>query len=365
MRRPALTVLALITIGGAAAPSTGSGQAPLRAQDSAAAARAVARSARAVEHAALVQRGRSDRFEQIDRQTRTVKIGATGEIDLANVAGDIIVTKGGGSEAKIDILKKSRARTEEEAREMLSLVQVDLAERPGRVEIRTRYPHEQMTRERRSIHVSVTYTIAAPAGARVTVKTISGEVRVTDIVGDLTLETVSGNIRISGANRINLAKTISGNVEIADTRSEAALDAGSVSGSVILNRVKARRMDVGTVSGNVGLTEVDCDRIDAHTMSGDIEFGGQLAKNGRYGLRTHSGNLRVLLAGTTGFEVDASTFSGNVRSDLPLAGQTPITSVGGPRGRGPRGQSLRGMFGDGSAVLELRTFSGDVLISKR
>ena len=52
------------------------------------------------------QRGRE---EQTERQTKTVKIGADGELSLANISGDITVTRGGGSEATIDIVKTARA----------------------------------------------------------------------------------------------------------------------------------------------------------------------------------------------------------------------------------------------------------------
>jgi DUF4097 and DUF4098 domain-containing protein YvlB len=339
MRKTVLMVVALLILGPAAAPAAGR---------------------------EASQRGRGgDRVEEVERLSKTVKIGATGEIDVVNFAGDIVVTRGGGSEAKIEMVKTARARTAQEAREMLPLVQIEVAERPGRVELRTRYPRDEpMMRGHRNVSVTVAYTIAAPPAARITLKTMSGNIRVSDIVGDLALEAVSGNVRVSGAARINVAKTLSGNVEIADTRSEAALDAGSVSGSVILNRVKARRMDLGTVSGNVMLSEVDCDRVDAHSTSGDIEFGGQLGKSGRYGLRSHSGNVRLVLAGSTGFEVEATTFSGTIRSDLPLTGQTPEARGGRGPGRLP-GQALRGLFGDGSAVVELRTFSGSIVITKR
>ncbi len=64
------------------------------------------------------------------------------------------------------------------------------------------------------------------------------------------------------------------------------------------------------------------------------------------------------MAGTPGFELDASSFSGNVRSDLPVTlprGQP----VGG--GHGP-GKKIRGTHGDGSAQLVLASFSGDIVI---
>ncbi len=53
-------------------------------------------------------------------------------------------------------------------------------------------------------------------------------------------------------------------------------------------------------------------------MSGNIEFDAPLTKGGRYEFTSHSGNVRIVLSGNTGFELDADTFSGSVRSDVPV-----------------------------------------------
>jgi DUF4097 and DUF4098 domain-containing protein YvlB len=106
---------------------------------------------------------------------------------------------------------------------------------------------------------------------------------------------------------------------------------------------------------------VQADRIDAHTTSGNASFSGQLAHNGRYELKSFSGEVRLYLSGDTGFELDASSFSGDVRSDLPIKVQG---SINGDDRRGRR-RSMHGTYGDGSAVLNVTTFSGSVVISKR
>ena len=67
---------------------------------------------------------------------------------------------------------------------------------------------------------------------------------------------------------------------------------------------------------------------------------------------------------TTGapFELDADTFSGSVRSDVPVT----LRSVGrtnGERRGSPR--AIRGTYGDASAVLAIRSHSGSVVITKK
>ena len=48
---------------------------------------------------------------------------------LANVSGDIVVTRGGGNEVSVEIIKTARGRTDDDARELLQLVQVEVVER--------------------------------------------------------------------------------------------------------------------------------------------------------------------------------------------------------------------------------------------
>jgi len=124
---------------------------------------------------------------------------------------------------------------------------------------------------------------------------------------------------------------------------------------VTLRKVAARRIDVGSVSGSVAVQDITCDRVEAHSVSGGVEFGGSLAKGGRYEFNSHSGDVRVVLAGSTGFELEASSFSGNIRSDLPIKLQGDVG----------RRRSMQGVYGDGSAVLSVTTFSGSVVISKK
>jgi hypothetical protein len=68
----------------------------------------------------------------------------------------------------------------------------------------------------------------------------------------------------------------------------------------------------------------------------------------------------VTPADTRGFTIEASTFSGDVRSDYPLT-VGPGNALTGPG----RNRSVRGSFGDAGATLTLQSFSGDIVIVKR
>jgi hypothetical protein len=307
----------------------------------------------------LYQQGRE---EQVDRQTRTLKLGTDGELSLANIAGDIVITRGNGGDATLEIVKTARARTADEARSMLGLVDVTVTERAGRAEVKTVYPggDEGRRENRRNMNVSVALTVTAPAGTRISANSVSGNVRVADIKGELSVNTVSGSVNVANAGRVESAKSVSGNVEVTDSQMDGGLEAQSVSGNVTLRKVSARRVEAGSISGNVVAQDIQSDHVQAHTISGNVEYSGNLAKSGRYEFNSHSGDVRITVGGNIGFELEASSFSGSVRSELLLTGQTRDDGDG-PRNR----RSLRGVFGDGSAVLNVTTFSGTVVVSKR
>ena len=97
----------------------------------------------------------------------------------------------------------------------------------------------------------------------------------------------------------------------------------------------------------------------------DITFTGRLVRNGRYEVLTQSGDIQFSPTGNDGFDLDVSTFSGDIRSDLTMTvNGTSRSTFDGRRGRGPW-RSLKGTFGDASAVITLRSFNGDIVVSKR
>jgi DUF4097 and DUF4098 domain-containing protein YvlB len=299
---------------------------------------------------------------QEERINRTLKLGGRGELTISNLVGDIVVTRRGGDEVQIEALKIARGRTEQDAREALPLVQVSVQERAGRGDASVTYPQEHWNNKRRNANVSVHFTISAPENTRLTIKTLSGDIKVSDIKGELALVTTSGDVAITNAGRVSEARSTAGNVELTSTTSENAIELTTISGDVIARQVKAPRIELETVSGRVVMENLEVARIDAQSITGTIDFTGRLARNGRYDFNSHGGTIRLALIGDTGFELDANSFSGEVRSDIPLKleeDEDPRTNRRGGR------RSMQGVFGDGSALIDVTTFSGSVVLTRK
>lgn len=290
--------------------------------------------------------------EQIDRQTRTLAIGPTGSLDLANISGDIRVRGGSGPQATVEIVRTSRGRTDADARLGLDEVVVEVTEESGGARVRARYPGN---RRRSPYSVSVSYTVTAPAGARLTAHTVSGDVTIEGIAGDVSIDVISGDIGVTGARSTLVAKAVSGDVTIDDVESAAGVEVTTINGDVTLRRVRADRLSVNGVSGDITATGVTASGADLKSMAGDVSYSGEISGSGRYQFQAHSGDLDLVLSGNAGFDLEARTFNGEIRpaSDLQM------TNVSTSR------RAFRGRVGGGGAVVEATTFSGSIVIRRR
>ena len=316
-------------------------------------------------YAGKVRREWSERYQDsrhgpeiTERFSKTVRIGRTGSFELSNVSGNVTITGGNGDEVRIDAVKRARSRDQSAAKTLLDELRIEVTELPNRVEVRTEHP-----RGRRNYVGSVDYTVTVPTGVDASIKVVSGDVRVMNVKGELRTESISGNVVASGAARLALAKSVSGDVDVTDAAGDA-LVITTVSGNLAGRNLKARAIELSSVSGNVVLTNVTCDRATVKTTSGNVEYDGALARAGRYEMHAHSGNVRLAVTNTTGFELEATTFNGDVRSDFPLTLRAGIE--GGGARKGPRfNRSIRGSYGDGGAIVMLKSFSGDIVVTKR
>jgi DUF4097 and DUF4098 domain-containing protein YvlB len=296
--------------------------------------------------------GRNNGPEQTERFSRKIRVGRDGRLSVENISGDVVVTGGSGDEISIEAVKRTRGD-----RGQLQNVSIEVEEIGGRVDVRTGHTG-------RNIRAWVDYQITVPPSISVEVQSISGDVRVTNVQGVVRGESVSGDVTMSGTPNLQTAKTVSGDVLLSGVSSGADLTAGSGSGDLTASDLKVRALELTSISGDMILTNVVCDRATAKSVSGNIEYAGRIIGSGRYEFNTHSGDVRLRLVNPGGFELNATTFSGSIRSDMPLVLRGSERDQGA-RGRGATNRAMRATFGDGSATLLVRTFSGDIVLMER
>jgi len=328
---------------------------PSRAREAQREARERAREARRAAQQAANQ--------QTETFSRTVPLQANGRVTVQNISGHIDITTGSRPEVVISAVKRTPGPRSE-----LSRVQIEVDAARDRVDVRTVYQDRGRSENNR---VSVDYTVTVPASAAVELKSVSGDLKVTGVQGSVFAEAISGDIVTTGTPRVEVAKSVSGDVEIADVSTDRALSAETISGHLRGSNIKARELVMKTVSGEIVVSDATADRVTAHSVSGSVEYNGSISRGGSYDFNSHSGPIRLTIPENSGFRLTASTFSGNISSDLPLTlgGTRGGQVIVGGRGRGRRGPngngSIQATAGDGSASIEIHSFSSDVTISKR
>jgi DUF4097 and DUF4098 domain-containing protein YvlB len=182
----------------------------------------------------------------------------------------------------------------------------------------------------------------------------SGTVKVGGIQGSLTVKALSGDVFASDIGAGSDLSVASGNVVVKGVGGNARVYA--LSGDSHLECVKGRA-EVSNASGNITLVNVTGD-VEVGTASGDLSFTGPIRSDGKYRMKTTSGNVTMVIQDAPpGFSVALSSYSGEMETEFPI-------SVNDPLQRGPVNRKLVGRFGEGPAEIVLASFSGTIRLAK-
>ena len=309
---------------------------------------------------------------QTEELVRTIPMEPGGRFTLRNVEGEITVTGVDGDDLTIRATKRASRRGGDD--DALDRVEIEIEERNNQVIVETDYPRHRRSfleslgdllgggrRERRETLVAVDYRVAMPRGAGVSIESFSGDVTVEAVDGETRVETVSGDVRLTSLARLVAVESFSGDLELTDVRAGDALTARTVGGRIDIDKVRAPRLEVKSFSGAVALRGWSLGESKVETVSGAVTFDGVLAADGRLGIRSHSGSILLTVPDGSGFELEAESFSGSLRSDIPV-----LAGAGDPTRRttvlGVGSRAIRGTAAGGGARLELFTISGDIAI---
>jgi hypothetical protein len=269
----------------------------------------------------------------------TVRVGQSGAVDLTLVTGPVTVTAWNRADVRV------RAYSE---RLPLRFEATGGTVRVYSPRTRTRSAGEQRLE------------VFVPAGTRVTATSVSGDVSVRGMRGEVDARSTSGDVDVQGGARRVALQSVSGDVRASAV--DGDVRAQSVSGDVTLDDVGGE-VDAKTTSGGVTLRRARLSRLRAETVSGDVAYDGALARDGRYDLSSHSGEIRLALPAGAGAALSLRTYSGTIDSNVPLTLQPNALSSPAPAGS-RSGRRLEFTLGGGGARVTAESFSGSITIAK-
>jgi Putative adhesin len=293
--------------------------------------------------------------ETTEPYSRKFPAGKASVLLLVNISGNVEVSPGTGDQIEVQALKRVWAPNAEEGKKRLADVSVEPYATGNRVELRVEHNPRRNTG-----NVDVEFVIKVPPDGSVDLRSVSGDIRVTNVKGEVRAQIGgNGNLSLEGTPRVALAKTVGGDIQITNAGADTQLSLSTVGGNILAQTLNARILELNTVRGDVKLTGWTGDRANLRTLDGDLDLTASLAKGGRYEIESHSGNIRLSLPEQPGFELEANTYNGRIRVDFSIRSEGPIRD----QERGPR--FIRGTYGDGGSSLRVQTFSGDIVVTRR
>ncbi len=196
------------------------------------------------------------------------------------------------------------------------------------------------------------FEVSLPAGVRVDMEALSGNLVIRDVSADVNASTVSGNIEVTNVGGRTRIEAVSGHIKATGLRGGVNVDA--TSGVITISDVDGEVI-VDNTSGSITLTNIRSSHVRAESVSGGVRFQGTIEPTGRYDFASHSGSVRLELPASTGAQLALSTWHGSISSDFPITLD--------PRSRASE-KRLDFRLGNGGARVTAETFSGSIFITR-
>ncbi len=283
---------------------------------------------------------------------KTVSLAKDGKVTLKNITGSIDVKSWNKGEVKIDATKISRASTLDKAKENVGLVKIEVEKEGNTLRIKTKYPEGGKTWNRRSLNVSVKYSLMIPAKASVKIESVTGNVDLEKIGGAVKVNLVTGGIVVKKADKGVDCETVTGKIDLQDITGDVFIEA--VTGKITVSHIRGS-IEANVVTGRIELRDVsEASVVDGNTVTGKVIYDGKINRDGRYTLKTHTGRIEMILPADSGFDLEANTFSGSITSDFDIKISGKISK-----------KRISGVVNKGGPLVKLSTFSGSVYLKKK
>lgn len=296
---------------------------------------------------------------------RTLTVQSGGRLVIDADRGSINVATADTTALSVTVDRELKRVSDDKAREVFEAHELTFEQDGNTVTVKARLPKSDQLWNRKTSGLSVKYTVTVPRKFDLKLGTAGGTIDVEDITGQLKLETAGGSIRTGQVDGSVKADTAGGSIEVAGATGAVAAD--TAGGSIKLGKM-AGPVKADTAGGSIRIASA-ASPVHAATSGGSIEIndaatpvkastsGGSITArfigtpDGESTLDCTGGGVTVHIADKVGFNLDAQSVGGGVRSELEVETD-----------RKPSRSSLKGKLNGGGSVLKLRSTGGGITI---
>jgi hypothetical protein len=265
--------------------------------------------------------------EEPGRVEKTLDTTPNPRVSVSNVRGNVVVR--GWDKSQVHALFTATSPK----------VGVDVEPMPPKGQAdRVRFQTENPNTPVNTNGESADYSLDVPLNSTLDIQDTQGSVRVEKVQGDVHVSSVAAPISVMEALGHLHVESVGGNIEI----------------------VRASgRVEASTVNGDIRFTSLNSANLHGITTSGRIVYVGDFVPRGNYDLATYSGEVDVFCPATASFELTAKT-KGKVDNEFrmtPSQRRAPSPSASFT--------SFFGMYHDGRATLDVRSYNGAIHIRRQ
>ncbi len=231
------------------------------------------------------------------QETYSVETGT--EFILDNTNGSVYVESWDRNEIRVEAEKTVKARSRQDAEEIMEQVRIEVEQTRNYLEIRTKYPKRRGgfwdSVFGKGVSISVEYRILVPRETDMDIVTVNGKVGITDVAGNIRIKTTNGGIEVDEAKGSVEAKTTNGgiNVELLEFNENEDMTFRTTNGSIKVYFPQNLHADVEarTTNGSVR-TDFPIEvrgEFSKKRLKGKINGGG-----GRIVLHTTNVGIKIL-----------------------------------------------------------------------
>lgn len=273
--------------------------------------------------------------------TKRVAVAPDVAVDVSNVQGSVVVTAWNRNEVELVAhLESDKDELEFEGGERQVRIEVD---RPDQ-----RYGRDE--------DEEANLTLRVPAGARMTIDTVSADIQVAGVRGEQRLKTVSGEIETQAFDAPVSAGSVSGDITLAGSGGKAVARTENVSGATTVSGVRGS-YEGQVVSGTIEAEISAAEKLRLESVSGDLDVRAALGSAARVEMHSISGTVTLTLKPPVSAEFDIESFSGDIENCF---GPEPRD-----KSRYTPGSQLSFTQGDGGARVDIETLSGEIVLCDR